>query len=250
MSKTNKLYPTDIFIYNRIKYFCEQKNGFCYESNQSLSTAIGRTIPRISASLNKLIRLGYIKNDGSKWSRQLKITEKIMSLTLNKNDMTLNKNDMTNISELLITLYKNDKTLLTKVIRDFNKNDNIVLDSIKLELIDISNKEIKKKDADANSVLVDRFVKRWNERLCNVAPGIKLFSNDRATKLRSRLKEASEVFPDMDCLDAFFKILSDAYSNSRFLRGETKERFKFSVDFVLQKSRFVKMIEGAYNDKQ
>lgn len=250
MSKTNKLYPTDIFIYNRIKYFCEQKNGFCYESNQSLSTAIGRTIPRISASLNKLIRLGYIKNDGSKWSRQLKITEKIMSLTLNKNDMTLNKNDMTNISELLITIYKNDKTLLTKVIRDFNKNDNIVLDSIKLELIDISNKEIKKKDADANSVLVDRFVKRWNERLNNFAPNIRLFSAARRKKLLARLDEVRRLYPDKDCIDGFFEIISDAYFNSHFLRGEGNTRFNFSADFVLQQSTFTKMMEGAYNDKQ
>lgn len=141
---TDKLYPIDIFIYNRIKFFNNQKNKPCFESNKSLSVAIGRSVPRISNSVNKLIKLEYVENKGTNWARQLYITNKELKQTLNLTDMSLNKNDKTfnltdktNVSEMLISLYLTDKTLLTKAIRDFNKNDNIVKDSIRLELIDI-----------------------------------------------------------------------------------------------------------------
>ena len=75
-TKPTKLYPTDIFIYNRIKFFTDKKDGFCYESNNSLSKIIGRTPQRISASISKLIKLQYIKNDGTIQQRQLKTTQK------------------------------------------------------------------------------------------------------------------------------------------------------------------------------
>lgn len=152
---TDKLYPIDIFIYNRIKYFNKQKNNACFESNKSLSDAIGRSIPRISRSVNKLIKLGYVKNKGSAWARQMYITDKQLKQTLNLTDMSLNKNDKTInltdkgiISEMLITLYKTDKALLTKAIRDFNKSDNIVKENKRLELIDIvkDNNTVKEKN--------------------------------------------------------------------------------------------------------
>ncbi|NDK07848.1 hypothetical protein EOM39_01220 [Candidatus Gracilibacteria bacterium] len=142
---TSKIYPLDILIYQRVKYFVEQKDGFCYESNLSLSKALNRSTQRISMSISKLIKLGYLINNGTIQQRELKITEKKLNYYFNKNDIDFNKNDIdfnkintTTLTQILLYFNKNDKETLTKAIRDFNKTAMQVLDIV----LDI-NKESK-----------------------------------------------------------------------------------------------------------
>lgn len=150
---TNKLIPLDLFVYNRIKFFTEKKQGFCYETNRSLAEITGRSIPRISNSISKLIKNGYVVNEGTLYRRQLKITSKKPTINLNLNDMTHNLNDMTldakTISERITYLHLNDKPTLTKTIRDLNLNDNIVEDLVEELSRRISKRSKKTKLVDS-----------------------------------------------------------------------------------------------------
>ncbi|NCC70322.1 hypothetical protein EOM09_01955 [bacterium] len=161
---TLKIYPLDILIYQRVKYFTEQKDGFCYESNISLSKQFNRSTQRISSSIQKLIRLEYLKNDGTIQQRQLKITDKPLNYYFNKNDIDFNKNDIdfnkinaTTLTQILLHFNKNDMMTLTKAIGDFNKNDNRVLDII-LDINKERNKDISSKE-NTNTC----FAKKENE---------------------------------------------------------------------------------------
>lgn len=182
---TNKLYPLDIAIYNRIKYFEKEKSGFCFETNASFSLKLNRTPQRISSSINKLLKLGYIKNEGSKWCRQLKTTEKTPEYTFlnfnktdntlnktdnsfNKNDITINKTDISVLKELLKDFNKNDISILTKAIRVFNKSDNIIIDNKRYELIDIVKDIVHKESKESLEVEVMDEVKEVVHKLKDI----------------------------------------------------------------------------------
>lgn len=114
-------------------------------------------------------------------------------------------------------------------------------------------KEIdKEKDADATTALIERFVNRWNNGIASGydVPKIRDVSDERRSKLLDRMKQAKSYYPDKDEVEAIFKVIANAFENSRFLRGENSARFKFGIDFVLQKSSFIKMYEGNYNDRE
>ena len=119
----------------------------------------------------------------------------------------------------------------------------------------ISNKDISKKENKSNinkidSDTVQKFVDRWNRGIgSRYAPKIVEMNPSRISKLNARLQQAVKFYPEMDGIDAFFEILNNAWEHSSFLRGERTD-FKISIDFLLQESSFIKLAEGAYNDKQ
>ena len=49
----------------------------------------------------------------------------------------------------------------------------------------------------------------------------------------------------LDTIDSFFAKVGEAYDDSEFLQGRRTE-FSFTLDFVLQKKSFQKIIEKAY----
>ena len=135
---TDKLYPTDLMLYARIRFFTEDKQSCCYESNASLAAVIGRSACRVSASISKLLRLGYIVNEGSKFARKLKTTAARPPSYIYKTAASVCNSDASDLASLLAELYNSDKGLFAKTLHQFNENANIVKDRIRLE--------IKKKD--------------------------------------------------------------------------------------------------------
>lgn len=96
----------------------------------------------------------------------------------------------------------------------------------------------------------DWFINRWNENVSGrgCAPSIRVLTDDRKRRLKQIIPIAVKGYPDLSEEDAVFKVISN-YNNSRFLKGETNERFIFNVDFVLNKRHFLKLMEGGYDDK-
>lgn len=96
----------------------------------------------------------------------------------------------------------------------------------------------------------DWFINRWNENVSGrgCAPSIRVLTDDRKRRLKQIIPIAVKGYPDLSEEDAVFKVISN-YNNSRFLKGETQERFVFNVDFVLNKRHFLKLMEGGYDDK-
>ena len=180
---TLKIYPLDILIYQRVKYFTEQKDGFCYESNISLSKQFNRSTQRISSSIQKLIRLKYLKNDGTIQQRQLKITDKPLNYYFNKNDIDFNKINATTLTQILLHFNKNDMMTLTKAIGDFNKNDNRVLDII-LDINKERNKDISSKENEIEKQFNEIF-KIYNPTALKVPTNNELLLN----RFKKALKE-------------------------------------------------------------
>lgn len=123
--------------------------------------------------------------------------------------------------------------------------------------LDKNKKEIKKKNiygSEEPTDVQDYFLSRWNETVENTGISkISIFSEERKSKFESILavykkaKGLEETGKELS--ESLLSFIRDCYNYSSFLRGETEHNFKFGVDFVLQKSSFIKMMEGKYADK-
>lgn len=67
------------------------------------------------------------------------------------------------------------------------------------------------------------------------------FTKTRQAKMRARLKDAGGLEGWVDALDRVKK--------SPFLMGQTNESFRMGLDFILQESSFVKLMEGKYDGR-
>ena len=86
---------------------------------------------------------------------------------------------------------------------------------------------------------VEDVVEVWNEMAeqCGLAKVAKL-TDVRRKKIKARIKEYS--------VEDWSKAMKAIY-NSKFLRGENDRGWKADFDFLLEPSKFVKLVEGAYD---
>lgn len=141
---------------------------------------------------------------------------------------------------------KNDKK--EKNVNNDNKND---LDSSENEFSgasDFQNEDDKngkgkeKSSAKKEKVDCDAVVDLFHT-CCPSFPRIIKISDSRKQKIKSRLGEMKN---DWALLESVFK----AMENSRFLRGENKNGWKATFDWVFENEKnWLKIIEGNYNDK-
>lgn len=163
--KEAKLYNIDIWIYNRIKFFHDKGMVF-YECNETLSKLFNRHINRISASISKLIKLGYIENTGNKFTRQIRLTEKklnINGVSFNKNSVILNNVSAEEISRMLNELNINGVENLTKAVLELNKNGVLYKSIYKIFNIDTNKDKKDKKDKNDIDTL-DKF-QEWVSKI-------------------------------------------------------------------------------------
>lgn len=69
-----------------------------------------------------------------------------------------------------------------------------------------------------------------------------MFSPERKTALRLRLAECGGV--------EGWKIALAKAKASSWMRGENGRSWRFDLDFMLQKSRFIKLMEGSYDNNR
>jgi hypothetical protein len=151
---TDKLYNLDIWVYSRIKFFSD-KDMECFESNDSMAKLFGRHKNRVSASIQKLTRLGHIKNLGTnKYNRRLITTEKVIDIcgvTINKNGVTINNNS----AKLTPTLSKginiNGVRECTKTVLALDKNGDIYKYLYKYFINEYLKKEEKRNIKEKNN---------------------------------------------------------------------------------------------------
>jgi uncharacterized protein YdaU (DUF1376 family) len=93
--------------------------------------------------------------------------------------------------------------------------------------------------SDEPSLKVEDVVEVWNEMAeqCGLAKVTKL-TDVRRKKIKARIKEYS--------VEDWSKAMKAIY-NSKFLRGENDRGWKADFDFLLEPSKFVKLVEGAYD---
>lgn len=97
--------------------------------------------------------------------------------------------------------------------------------------------EIKKDDQTIRAVnFYNELANKYHWTTC------KLLTDERRTKLGQRIQESGGI-------DMFETMLRDRAERSDYLQGLTDANFGVHIDFILQKSSFVKLIEGKYDNK-
>ena len=138
----------------------------------------------------------------------------------------------TNQQELGFESEENEKTRISiRENSDLNPTDNITRNNIY--------------NLDTSSLRSE--VSSLTERINQIfekygLPIIRKMTAERLKKLRMRTVEAGG-------LDKFLEEIDKALAASSFLRGENNRGWSADIDFLLQKSSFVRLLEGAYADK-
>jgi len=211
---TDKLYNLDIWVYNRVKFFSD-KNMECFESNDSMAELFGRHKNRISASVNKLINLGYIKNNSkNKFTRLLTITEKelnINGVSLNKNGVSLNNISVEKLTKALLELNINGVENLTKAVLELNKSSDIYIELNKIfNKEDNNSNKLKKNNIDYNNILewYNNLISRHNIKSINKLNQVK------KDKLKKVLKDYS--------LEEWKELVERAVNNIEYIQKGRK----------------------------
>ena len=115
----------------------------CFESNDSMADLFGRHKNRVSCSIQKLTRDGYIENVGTnKFNRRLITTQKeinINGVSSNINDVSFNTMSVLAITRMFKEINKSGVKKVTKAVLEINKSGDIYI-----ELNKIFNKELNK----------------------------------------------------------------------------------------------------------
>lgn len=98
---------------------------------------------------------------------------------------------------------------------------------------------VKEDMSSDDDLTVDDVVEVWNDMAeqCGLAKVVKL-TEVRRKKIKARIKEYS--------VDDWSKAMNAIY-NSKFLRGENDRGWKADFDFLLEPSKFIKLLEGTYD---
>jgi hypothetical protein len=98
---------------------------------------------------------------------------------------------------------------------------------------------VKEDMSSDDDLTVDDVVEVWNDMAeqCGLAKVVKL-TEVRRKKIKARIKEYS--------VDDWSKAMKAIY-NSKFLRGDNDRGWKADFDFLLEPSKFIKLVEGAYD---
>jgi len=242
MKKSSHLYNLDILIYNRIKFFSEKDMMF-FESNKTLSNKFDRHVNRISSSINKLIKLGYIKNNGkNKFERRLVITKKelnINGVSNNINGVTFNISSVEVITVMLKGLNINGVENLTKAVLELNINGDLYKYFNKVLLNKYFKEETNTKDIPEQQL--EDIKNIWNEFAeYNNLSKIKKLSQKRKVAILQRKKEEEfDLQKILDCIE-----------DSSFLLGKSKDGWKVDFDFVFgSANNYLKILEGNYKNK-
>lgn len=179
----------------------------CTASNAYFAEFVGISERNVSKSINKLIQLGYIK--------LLSFDGKHRALTI----------------ESTQTGFKRLGSLDSNVYH--NNIDNNIFNNTPY-------------NPPRDEVDFDSFMERWNRNASNHnnIPKVTLMTTERKKALLARLHDLKSN-GYLDTIDSFFAKVGEAYDESDFLQGRRTE-FSFTLDFVLQKKSFQKIIEKAY----
>lgn len=208
--------PKDIYLSKELSWtdkliFIEinslDNEDHCVASNAYFSNFLGISERSVSRSISKLIQLGYVK-----------------VINFNGKQRALTTMSTQTRQECLGSI-------------DTNVYHNNIINNI------INNTPY---NPPRDEVDFDSFKERWNRNASNHnnIPKVTLMTTERKKALLARLHDLKSN-GYLDTIDSFFARVGEAYEDSEFLQGRRTE-FLFTLDFVLQKKSFQKIIEKSY----
>ena len=227
-SKKEQLYALDIFIYNKIKFFSENKNGngYCNMLNKTFAEETNRKPVSISRSISKLLKLGYIENIGNKQFRRLRITDKKFTYDkfVNNLDNIVNNLDniVNNLDKGLIGLINNlDKPKLTILINLINNLDkqrimNIIMNNNN----EIINKEEAAQKTEKPTKVLDPF---FSEEVTEFFQLVKEYANNQYNDFKPNRLLVAEMLPKISLdMEIWKQVLKRSRSMGHKINGEFK----------------------------
>lgn len=255
-----KLYNLDVWVFNRVKFFSDQGKE-CFESNATMAKNFDRHPNRISASVSKLLKAGYIVNKGeSRFDRRLVLAQGVNNLGegvntitcqhinkdgegINNLGATINNLGVDELTIMLKGINKNGVEVLTNAVIGLNKSSDIIKTLTKTLNIDFNSSLCPPEGDEADETkLIRKSVKDyWNTHVASYRVSeIRSITDQRMKSLKARIKAAGG-------LEEFLCVLA-RISRSSFLTGK-KTDWACTFDWVLKPDNFNKILEGQYDDK-
>ena len=245
-SKKEQLYALDIFIYNKIKFFSENKNGngYCNMLNKTFAEETNRKPVSISRSISKLLKLGYIENIGNKQFRRLRITEKKFTYDkfINNLDNIVNNLDniVNNLDKGLIGLINNlDKPKLTILINLINNLDKQRIMNI---IMNNNNEIINKKEEiiqQPKSKMLDPFFSKEVNEFFEL---VKEYANNQYNALKPNRLLVAEMLPKISLdMELWKQVLKKSRSMGHRINGEFR-----SLSLKNMFEHYSEILDGTY----
>lgn len=190
------------------------KTGYCYATNEYFAELYGVNQNTVREWLVQLEKAGYINRE------------------------IVYKENTKEVSERRIRISESPHLIFQPTpLHDFKGENNKDM-NIKLENTPYN--------PPRDEIDFDSFKERWNRNASNHdnIPKVTLMTTERKKALLARLHDLKSN-GYLDTIDSFFAKVGEAYDNSEFLQGRRTE-FSFTLDFVLQKKSFQKIIEKSY----
>lgn len=231
------LKPMEKILYTEISSLTN-KDGYCYATNSYFSKLYEVHKNTVGNWINNLVKRGYLKSviiyeKGTKniQERRLYIT----TPTNEKTDTSINKKIDTCQSKNLEGINKKIDTPINEKIEDNNTSIN----NTSLLLNNNNNIHVKNEFSRVCEEIKNKWIKIAYEFDLS---GKQLKINDKRKRvINNLLKEYSLE----EMLQAMGKIRT-----SNFLQGNNKTGWQISFDWFTNKSNFLKVLEGNYDDKE
>lgn len=212
-----RLTPNAKLLYAEITALCNM-NGKCLASNQYFADLYNVSIRSIQQWISKLIEFGYLSCEIMFKEGTKEIEKRILFLPSSSGEEIF--------------------TTPRKKLHDPHE-ENFVDNSNPTDSNNIYNPDISSLRSDI-STLTGKINQIFEK---HGLPLVRKMTEERIKKLRKRAE-------DIGGLDKFFEEIDSALGASSFLRGENNRGWIADIDFLLRKSSFVRLIEGAYADKK
>lgn len=229
-------------LYGEITALCNEK-GYCWATNNYFAELYGVGKNTISNWIGQLIKKGYLfseikykfgTNEIDK--RYLKLTEKPIlksNDTYNeKMEYPISKNNDTYNEKMNDPTPKNQNAPITK---NWKENNTILNNTINNTL---DNNTISKDIVCRTKV--QPIIDKWNElglqKIIAITPG-----TNRYTLLNARIKSYG--------LDNILRAIENI-AGSKFLKGQNKNGWIITFDWLIKPNNFIKVLEGNYNNEK
>ncbi|MEZ7716383.1 helix-turn-helix domain-containing protein [Leptotrichia wadei] len=232
-----ELKPMEKILFTEISSLTS-KEGYCYAKNSYFAELYDVHKNTVGNWINNLVKKGYLKSviiyeKGTKniQERRLYIT----TPTNEKTDTSINKKIDTCQSKNLEGINEKIDTPINEKIEDNNTSIN----NTSLLLNNNNNIHVKNEFSQACEDIKNKWVKIAYE--FDLSGKQLKITNNRKRAINNLLKEYSLE----EMLKAMRKIRT-----SNFLQGNNKTGWQISFDWFTNKSNFLKVLEGNYDDKE
>lgn len=231
----SELSASEKLLYGEITALCG-KDGVCWATNKYFAKLYGVSERSITVWIANLAKLGFIKSDVKKDKGNVRY---IMIVNAEEKNNCIENNFGSSEENFHSPMEENFGSPMEE---NFGKNN-------------INNNNINNNIYSSNKLDKSEILSLWN-RLAEKwgFSKISIVSDERQQKIKARLKDSG-----CETLYEMFKRVDEAITGSLFLRGKKQRRvngewvlenadWRPDFDFFTRKSKFIKAIDGGYDD--